>query len=160
MDVDNPSAGTSSIQMYKTPMFNMIQLEGAGGRQGHGSGIKGRDGFIEFRDALDSSHIELRANNFREVSSVETKYDIHEFEPAVLDVILDTPTYRFKRNNQVESDQNYYFTGFIAEEMPPEIFHSGTINLSAICAFLWKGMQEQQETIEELKSELEVIKNG
>ena len=93
--------------------------------------------------------------------SESLKKNIEKVDYRVLDKILKTGIYKYHYKKQDENTKKHI--GFIIGEnynVPDEILSNDNQNVDLYSAitYLWKGVQEQQELIEQLQNEIQELK--
>ncbi|MEC2946027.1 hypothetical protein CON48_12175 [Bacillus thuringiensis] len=134
-------------------------------------------GRFEFRNANDSNWVNAAAGSFQNASSLVWKKDIQNFEESALDLIMNTNvmTYRYKNTRpkepfvdadgkevevktDIEEDGRIH-VGVISEFAPEIITNEdgSAVDLYAMISVSWKGIQENNKTIQEKDKEIKVL---
>ena len=99
-----------------------------------------------------------------QTSKESVKKNIVEYSEKALNIVKDSEIYEY--NFKSENDENKKHIGFVigdegGEYKTPEQVISNDregIDTYSMCSILWKAVQEQQKTIEELTKEIELLK--
>lgn len=102
---------------------------------------------IQARDYWDSAYGTFEGLAYSNVSRRELKRDIEPFANEALALILDTPVYSYRYNNDLDVEPKR--VGLIFDESPMEIMEfSGGIDIYAMATLAWKAIQELNAKIE------------
>ena len=136
--------------------FNLIAYShGGGNNYGGGLKIQTRDTVNVFHDRMTVDSAGLISGDFNDTSDVKLKNNVRDFQNSLL--ILEKIKPRLFDWKDEEKGKDIY--GFVAQElqevMPTAVINSDSksINVTAIVSLLVKSVQE-------LKQELDLIKNG
>lgn len=128
---------------------------------------------FEFRTSADNAWADATAGTFKNASSLVWKTDIKNFEESALDLIIatDVMTYRYKQDKPeviqamsdgvtIEDVEQPMHVGIISEYAPKIITGDDgkTVDLYAMISVAWKGIQELNLQINELKAENVLLK--
>lgn len=108
----------------------------------------------------------VKAPNFSNSSLESLKKNFEKIDTSVLEIIKNSEIYKW--NFKFEKDGNKKHYGFIIADLggkyktPNEVISTEGkgIDLYSMISILWKGVQEQQEEIENLKEEIKKLKEA
>lgn len=156
----------ASLYLDETRQFRFINETGAGG----GQILSFRDRALlkvatlhelQVRRADDEGYGDIVAADFAVGSDRNTKDHIQPWTKSVLDRIQDTNVYTYTlKGKQYESLPARYHLGLMHDEMPSIVQQSNeTLNMYALVAYLWRGIQEEAEARQALEKRLEAFED-
>jgi len=103
---------------------------------------------LQSRNGADTAYGDFRGDDFWGVtftpsSARATKRDIEAPTGRVLDLVTDTPVYRYRHNSDPASRTKRW--GLMAEEAPEGLRHKEGVDLYAMVSLLWRAVQELSE---------------
>jgi len=120
--------------------------------------------FEFFENGIKRAIIDEASGVYTAISDQNLKTNIVDLSPVLPGVMkLQPKTYQFK-----DSKSTRYYTGFLAQELekvfPQFVYYGGedqvtySVDYASMSAIALKAIQEQQAEIEELRSEIELLK--
>ena len=110
------------------------------------------------------THEEIRIPKVTQTSKESVKKNIVKYSEKALNIVKNSEIYEY--NFKSEDDSNKKHIGFVIGDesgvykTPEQVISNDRegIDTYSMCSILWKAVQEQQKTIEELTKEIELLK--
>lgn len=155
------------FSLQATSSSSVIRLDGTSEHATIGTaGISYSIGSVAWFNVSDEGTVFVRNGEYiswNQFSLEKMKKNIQKYDKKVLNLIKNSDIYEFNYKEENNNDKKHI--GFIIGEgyNTPKEFISNTkesIDVSSLVGILVKAIQEQQEEIENLKKEMEELKDG